>query len=539
MMTIAISSSMSLATDHDPRTRAGSQEHQRSKGVDRSSDYGQFSRSAKSSGRSFSASGSSYSAPSTREMRESQRSGNSGIGHGYGGHGDRDTDNDGRSSLGSSKSSQRMMEINQIPSSKDSKQVNYEGQKVSTDVKAYITGRKAAVQKMGPPPAKDSQGRVAYDEEYMREFYKGVAKSYTNDKLKPELQKIPSGPMDAITKNANIERRDSYYDPRVNEAAWAGTSGNESVSHSLSGQALLDHVDVVRNDRAKAAEKAYKDQDIVAEIDREYRAGNINVSVPGKISSAVANLENLTNVQKYGAANSVVVTGYATALDKITYAQHGGLVVGLRIDKNTGKSQARMKSPNNAGASPYFRDEMLGGIAMTSSKFGGVAAGGMIMLPTKKRVNGKDVAYANRTDKAIETTLVHELTHTGDEALLESVRAELKSENLTEEKREELEEVLDSAEMARQERTFIRMNLFSKKRSAKKAFNNDSYLSTITEYRAMTSSETEEQYVDRLQRSLGISNEEAQLVADSLAENETLKQIDKDLEGYAGSKLNK
>lgn len=420
-------------------------------------------------------------------------------------------------------------------------------------VEAYKSGISRARANVSNIQSEDygenSKDRNVIEDDYLREFYSGVARAYEAKGLKPDIQPIPSGPMQIITRSSKVPKSADFYDPRHNQDIYSGTGSRRNESRYTDTTHL---------------------------IDQAYRAGKIDVSVPGSElrlnraevftgyeddydpSLVQKELGYVTKTQRVGLLESITLVGELRALEEITTTfqpikMKGSSTADLfdprKNDPNFGTIKQNI--PTKMGSASNFK---YSGAFHIPKDFAGTAKGGIIAIPTSAYVDGEKKRI---TEDRLYDVIVHEANHAGEYAILNDAKQKLENaiaNNASEDEIDYLSNVEFVAEttyyrhlteefIENQERidNGFGIQFADPKIDAlvKETFGNDSYLNNITEARAYSAMKGGvKTYAEFISYQSGIDLETANVIAETIINSDVMKYIDDVIEGHATEMLN-
>ncbi len=287
--------------------------------------------------------------------------------------------------------------------------------------------------------------------ESAREYYKAVDKYYTQNNT--PVRAIPSGPMQDLAR--------------------------------ISGYTPTD-----------------AEQKLMAQIDASYRAGKIDVIMPGGITfpGTRANLfidtyEELSPSQILGYENTVVIQMNSEDFKPI-----------LELH---GVDVSKMGNPNavpRALASVMFENMVVGGSVFVNS----------------------DLEQA----ESLRETLSHEMQHAGDGAVMNEARAVLQDPNATPQEKKDALRAFEAAEAVFTKRV-------DQVSPALEGLITNNYYAGVNEFRAYTEqiNDHTDKYRDQIAENQNISPEEAEKIIEEVQNDPVIREINTVIDNYATSIL--
>lgn len=376
---------------------------------------------------------------------------------------------------------------------------NHFQEKLKPHVTAYMAGssRAKAALGSGPTPAKGSPEYNQYVYNYQKAFFSGVRQAYLDQNMTPHNQLIPDGPLGLLARQNKIELHSSYYDPRLNENMYAKGSSTYSEIYNSTGYNPANPT----NAGFEAAQRQVETM-MILEIDKAFREGRVNVSMPGQAWTHIGGkYEELNPVQKFGLNNSVVIAAGSDFYNEL-----------MNKTDVLSKGNDNTRNMFSDGISlPVFNDMALGGF----------------------------VAVKMYGDAGDLDTIAHELQHAGDTAILNHAYNLYSDPKLSKDKKDEIADVIKWAQIANGELMTGQGGMLGSEVKNKiqaivgSSIGDDVYLDYITEYRAYKNqSVSTDGYKDMLVSELEMSPEKAQKIVDILESSSVLNKIDKTLNDY-------
>jgi hypothetical protein len=317
--------------------------------------------------------------------------------------------------------------------------------------KALMSGVRAQRATMYELSAKRMGDGYTRGVESAREYYKAVDKYYTQNNTR--VRAIPAGPMQDLA-------RISGYTPTTAELQF------------------------------------------MAQIDKSYREGNIDVIMPGGITfpGTRANLfietyEHLSPSQILGYENTVVIQMNGEEFKPI-----------LELH---GVDVSKMVSPDKVPR------------ALASVMFENMVVGGSVFV-------NADLEHA----ESLRETLSHEMQHAGDGAVFNEARMVLQDPNATAQEKKEARRAFEATDAVFTKRV-------DQVSPALEGLITNNYYAGVNEFRAYTEQihEHTDKYRDQIAENQNISHEEAEKIIEEIQNDPVIREINTVIDNYAASIL--